>query len=292
MGDLKNYYKGRPDVSITGYIHQTSNYDLFHFIEGNRDIEKIDNLKKSMLKHGYIGSPIVINERGEVIDGQHRLTACKETNIPVQFIVRNGIGINEISDLNIGQLNWKPKNYLHLDSVQGINESKRFEQLVEMFPYRFNVIYAAMGNGITGGNATKAIKNHAIVCDEGQYEEAVKTCMWLSAFDDFIKSKKMRGSVSNFQLAVIFAKRCNSVDPTTLVKRVKDNFHIFGNRFGSVEDEVENVEKAYNFKIAINNRVYLLDQYKKAAAKNSSRSKKGIGNESNAQSGGINTTQK
>lgn len=64
----------------TNEIKRTNNYDMFKRLEGNRfvDPKKVNKLKKSINEVGYISNPIIVNEKMEVIDGQHRLEALKE----------------------------------------------------------------------------------------------------------------------------------------------------------------------------------------------------------------------
>ena len=42
------------------------------------------------MKKKYLVSPILVNEKMEVIDGQHRLQAQKELNLPTYYIKNKG----------------------------------------------------------------------------------------------------------------------------------------------------------------------------------------------------------
>ena len=71
------------NITIFGNIMVTENYDMFKKIGGNRKINKANYAKivKSMKEEQLI-IPIVVNERYEIIDGQHRYTACRWTYHP------------------------------------------------------------------------------------------------------------------------------------------------------------------------------------------------------------------
>ena len=55
-------------------VKETKNYSMFTTIGGNRPLNELhlNRLKKSMEEELLI-SPIIVNEKHEVIDGQHRL---------------------------------------------------------------------------------------------------------------------------------------------------------------------------------------------------------------------------
>ncbi len=61
-------------------VYQTSDLSIFKQIEGNRvpNLQHIKRLADSIRVYGMKCNPILVNERMEVIDGQHRLMAAKE----------------------------------------------------------------------------------------------------------------------------------------------------------------------------------------------------------------------
>ena len=142
-----------------------------------------------------------------------------------------------------------------------------------MFGKPNQVIYAAMGCGMTGGGFSEALKNKTLTCTEEQYEEAVKMLSWIGTFDDLIK--KMKGSKANFYTAILFARKQRNIDIGLLSKRIKDNFHIYGGYFGRVEDVVKKTEDVYNYKVPANNRIYFVDEYRRQAAERQANFKKG-----------------
>ena len=67
-----------------GKILSTYEYDKFKKIKGNRKInfKNLGKIINSMSKKQLV-IPILVNEKFEVIDGQHRLQACIELGLPV-----------------------------------------------------------------------------------------------------------------------------------------------------------------------------------------------------------------
>ena len=72
-------------------LQSTINYNLFELHDLNRDVEKIDRLKASMMRHGFIKAyPLHVMKNGfgklKVKAGHHRLTAAKDLGLPVFYV--------------------------------------------------------------------------------------------------------------------------------------------------------------------------------------------------------------
>ena len=80
---------------IVTNVYATTDYGKFKILITNRIVidKVVKKLVKSMLESGWIGAPIVVNERMEVIDGQHRIAAAERIGIPVHYIVMEGLTI-------------------------------------------------------------------------------------------------------------------------------------------------------------------------------------------------------
>jgi hypothetical protein len=94
----------------------TKNYEIFKTHASNRPIDK-GNLRKIK---GSIESknmlefrPLIVNEKMEVIDGQHRLQAAKELDLPVYYTIDKASEIGDIILLNQNQKQWKIEDYLN-----------------------------------------------------------------------------------------------------------------------------------------------------------------------------------
>ena len=74
--------------NVVNTVHKTNDYDLFNDIFGNRKIAKyhINNIKQSFSEK-QIEAPIIVNEKYEVIEGQHRFRSCKALELPIYYIV-------------------------------------------------------------------------------------------------------------------------------------------------------------------------------------------------------------
>ena len=99
-------------INFDPRVKFTSNYSQFKKLGGNRDVGSCKKLIKSIEKVGYIPNPIIVNEKMEVADGQHRLQACEELGIPIAYIVIPGVTVETARNMNTGQKNWKNIDYI------------------------------------------------------------------------------------------------------------------------------------------------------------------------------------
>jgi len=94
-------------------VHTTQNYSMFSPIDGNRNKNElhITRLKKSM-QENYLFTTITVNEKFQIIDGQHRFEAIKSLNLPVNYVVCKGYGLKEVQILNANSKTWNADDYM------------------------------------------------------------------------------------------------------------------------------------------------------------------------------------
>lgn len=116
-------------------VYITTNYEQFKILTDNRDINSL-HVKRLVesFNEMHLVSPIIVNEKMEVIDGQHRLQASKETGVPVYFIMVLGYGIKEVQRLNANQKNWTKLDFLEMYCAQGKKAYVEFRDFMEQFP--------------------------------------------------------------------------------------------------------------------------------------------------------------
>lgn len=100
-------------ANVATKVYKTTAHEMFRTLDGNRNLNKLhlERLKKSMDEE-YLLSPILVNERYEVIDGQHRLQAAKDLALPVNYIVVEGYGLSQVQRLNSNGKNWGRMDYI------------------------------------------------------------------------------------------------------------------------------------------------------------------------------------
>lgn len=110
-------------MKVVGQILETTDYNMFNIMKGNRDLRKISDLEKRMNNtKGYpFYLPIIVNDKFEIIDGQHRYFLCEKHNKPIRFIKQEDANIEDIITINIANNKWLLSDYIksHADRGNG-----------------------------------------------------------------------------------------------------------------------------------------------------------------------------
>ena len=106
------HFFNEPMTKSISQVHTTTDYFLFKPIGGNRNknLLHINRLKKSMAEN-YLFTVIIVNEKLEIIDGQHRFDVIQELGLPLHYIICKGYGLNEVHILNANSKNWNADDY-------------------------------------------------------------------------------------------------------------------------------------------------------------------------------------
>lgn len=141
-------------------VYQTSDLSIFKQIDGNRipNLQHIKRLADSIRVYGMKCNPILVNERMEVIDGQHRLMAAKEANSFVYYIVVDGYSLNEVHTLNLNQKNWTKKDFMDGYANMGIEsyiKLKVFSEKNDDFTFSDCIAMCSNVSGLCNTSAQK-----------------------------------------------------------------------------------------------------------------------------------------
>lgn len=119
---------------MTGELHTTKEYGRFTSLEGNRTISRshVNELKRLIQKNGNLTDkfPIKVNPNGDILDGQHRVQALKELNLPVTYEVVRDADIETVRAINLGNRNWTWKDMAESHYNLGNEEYGWFLQYV------------------------------------------------------------------------------------------------------------------------------------------------------------------
>jgi hypothetical protein len=143
-------------------VYKTYDLSIFKSIDGNRvpNLQHIRRLSASVEQYGMKCNPIIVNERLEVIDGQHRLAAAKEVGTYVYYIVIEGYTLSEVHTLNLNQKNWTKKDFMYGYADMGVMSYVKLKKFVEKNDdFTFNDCIAFCSN-ITGGSDNTISKKY------------------------------------------------------------------------------------------------------------------------------------
>ena len=233
-------------------IYTTTNYERFKRLLNNRDIKGggVKNIIDSINTIGYITNPIIVNEKYEVIDGQHRLEALKALNMPVDYIEVKGAGINECRLMNRKQGNWTTMDYLKSYARSGNPNYMNLYDLILQHPKQKLqvIVFAITGAGANG----TGIQDGNFICDKTMFREADEKLSTLDEVIDFIR--KTEGRTDYLAMAYIYALQNRTVDSYRLKDTIVKRSHTIRGSV-SLPDALDNLSEAYNFKAR--NKVYL-----------------------------------
>lgn len=182
-------------------VHATKDYDLFKILKGNRKVNQL-HVKRlaSSFKSHYLFSPILVNEKWQIIDGQHRYLAAKELGLPIYYIVISGYGLNEAHILNVNTSNWKKEDFLTSYCDLGLVPYLQMRQFMLDFPeLGFQAAEYLLTDNVSGANSRRDIpftggRHRAKSFQEGEftipdlaksYDNAEKVMMFKPYYDGF-----------------------------------------------------------------------------------------------------------
>jgi hypothetical protein len=114
-------------------VYKTNDLSIFKQIGGNRipNPQHIKRLKTSILQNGMLCNPILVNEKMEVIDGQHRLIASKEANSFIYYIILKNYSLSQVHTLNLNQKNWTKKDFMDGYADMGLEPYIKLREFIE-----------------------------------------------------------------------------------------------------------------------------------------------------------------
>ena len=189
-------------------IYKTTNYGLFKLKFGNRPIDAghVNKLRRSMSKE-FIKTPITVNKKMEICDGQHRFTAIKALGLPIFYRVSTE-NLDTIRTMNQNNKNWTFDDYLAsfvaLESKQdgNIGPYTQFNVFKKQTKLP-NAVCLAMLKGNKSKTATTDFKNGKFEIPPGQFGVATKQAKMIMEvgdyYDGYRKAKFIMAMLSLFQ---------------------------------------------------------------------------------------------
>jgi hypothetical protein len=161
-------------------VYKTNDLSIFKQIGGNRvpNPQHVKRLKTSIIENGMLCNPILVNEKMEVIDGQHRLIASQEAKSDVYYIILKGYSLKEVHTLNLNQKNWTKKDFMDGYADMGIKSYIKLRDFVKKNEdFTFNDCIALCSN-ISGSQNAGATK-YRLVNPEFSIQEVFTEGTWI-----------------------------------------------------------------------------------------------------------------
>lgn len=125
MSALKKWKKAYD--KYTPVLETIAPDEAFQILEGNkynRNLnQKLVSFYQKQMENGrweVNGDVIRIDEKGQLLDGQHRLTACYKSKVPLTTFVIRGLPKETFTTIDCGKSR-TPADYLKIDGADGVN---------------------------------------------------------------------------------------------------------------------------------------------------------------------------
>lgn len=245
-------------TQVVGKIYSTDNYEMFRHLEGNREVlGRARKYVNSIKEMGQI-QPIIINELNEVVDGQARLECCKMLGINVEYIVRPGLRLAEVIDVNDNTKKWSTYETVHGYATTGSLASMYLDNLHMQFP-QFEVAllyYALVGMRSNAGQIKNDISFDVVKVDD--YNKAQGALSYLASLHPYIA--KVPGAKKPVYTIIIWLYKHDWFDRDRLIDAIQKRFVTMA-PMPNVDIALAEVEKIYNWHRT--NKVFFADEYKR-----------------------------
>lgn len=234
-------------------VKQTSDYSIFKRSGQNRNISipQVNRLRRSMYQNGFLLSfPIscIEDDNGSLIvtDGQHRLEAAKELNIPVHYVIEQRPVDPSVVPT---QKRWTMGDFINRYASAGDETYLYIKQVSEHFGVSNNTATALLLDDL-GYNRTNEFQSGKALIRTKEQALTSLTC----ARNCIIANPKLLINVlakTIFRIHII-----PGVDFVRATMRIEQNADQML-RFNSVDRGYEEIEKAYNFRLPHDQRIPL-----------------------------------
>lgn len=245
-------------------IFTTNKYNMFKRLEGNRKVSdaRVAIIKANIERVGYITNPIIVNEKYEIIEGQGRLKALKELNLPIDYIIHYGAGIEECIALNMKNTNWKLQDFIDSYAERGYISYERIKSLQEKYAYGLGVL--ATATKLLGKFDYSKVKDGSLEITEEEYMNAIERLEWIDTIAPYCK--KCNGELTFLYQSLMICKEFSKIEEDKLKDRTI-SYNSTMLPFANIPDCMKALEEIYNRGRREINKVYIFTEYRQWLAK-------------------------
>jgi hypothetical protein len=118
---------------------QTRDYDRFTIMDSNREInpKKVEKFV-GLIKDRGVQQPIIVNTKGQIVDGQHRYMACKKIGAVIPYVIsKKWESTDDTIVLQEGS-GWTALDHCHSQAVLGDFDCGQAMTYADMFHKQSN----------------------------------------------------------------------------------------------------------------------------------------------------------
>jgi hypothetical protein len=230
-------------------IEITEDYTLFDRIEGNRLINKgqVKRLFSSFNRNPVLvdAVPIIVNDKYQIVDGQHRLEAIKLLKKPVPYIMVPDLTLEDVQILNSATKAWSPIDFAKSFAELGNQDYITYLNFREEYRITHEVLVTYLGQESYSAASFKAGKFKT-----GDLEKAHLLCRQLTDLKEFIR----RGSEKKFAIGFKQIATHPDYDHARMIAKLRIKRNTIKDAV-TQEDYMRQLERAYNYKVSEGERV-------------------------------------
>lgn len=241
-------------------VMKTNDYSRFKFRDDNRnqiDKNHVKNLINSIKQQNLLHlNPIIVNKDFEVINGQHRLLAAKELNLPIYYVVED-LECSAIPLLNISK-SWSSLDYLNYYAKQGYDNYILLQRFMQKYELKINTVFALLTKQATKGNFYESFRTGLFKYNDSELEGVMEN---IRITQDCIRK------ITGYQPYLRSARFCSALtvvfkDPNFNITKWVNNIHRNIDKIGpraNTKQYLMLFQDVYNWK-CISNKINVLDE--------------------------------
>lgn len=244
--------------STTEVIYITNDYSIFKKLDGNRSVKpkRIKEINDSVENVGMMNTPILVNEKMEIIDGQGRLEVCKKRNLPVRYTIQPGAGLKECQEMNLHTTNWSAEEMVISLAISGHDGCQKIKNIMNEFHVIASYVCDALN--ITRQSLRKQAQ-YIFITDE-QYQKVRSFFCWFKKVESSLK--KIPGRMCTKIKALVYCfDHGVDMDELQLAIESLDKTKVNAT---TIEAFLKTLQDSYNYnKKSKKNRIYVFESYRK-----------------------------
>ena len=231
-------------------IFQTHDLSIFKTLKGNRPVNPshLKGLLKSV-KENYLPTIIIVNDKMEIIDGQHRNEVCKILNFPIKYIIRPGYGLKEAQALNANSKIWTDKDHISSFATLGKEDYQQLLAFIEK--YKFGIKESE--RLLTGVSTHSGKSGSRSLAKTGEFKvvnlaRAEKWAQTILSIEPYYKGVRRRSFFhAMFRLLNQKDKNMTPFKSATFLNKLEKNSLRLQDCV-TVEMYIKDIEKIYNYR--------------------------------------------
>lgn len=225
-------------------ILETRDYSQFKFLDTNRQIANshVKKLAEAMREKPQTNKvrPILVNEKMQVIDGQHRLKACEMLSLPAYYVIGKGLTTKDAQHLNAIQKNWSPLDYAQSYATAGDENYQMYLAFRDRYRLSHSTTLTYLTQSITAGNIAEPFRAGYFKVKNAK--KADKLCKQLIEVGAYIKDYRQ----SKFGQAYMLLAMHPAYDHKRFLNRAERYQTEFIVRYENLSDYIRSIEALYN----------------------------------------------